>query len=83
MVLIMNIDKDFQNIITKVVQMAQKVAQKMAQMSKNLHCIELSKNWHRDYFRHADYEYDWTFGKYYHQSAPNGTQSGTKSGTNV
>ena len=28
MVLIMNIDKDFQNIVSKVLQMAQKVAQK-------------------------------------------------------
>ena len=44
MVLIMNIDKDFQNIVTKVLQMAQKVAQKVVQMSKNRNYIGLSQN---------------------------------------
>ena len=51
MVLITNINKDFQNIATKVLQMAQKVAQMTSY-------IELSQNWYRDYFRNAEYEYE-------------------------
>ena len=34
MVLIMNIDKDFQNIVSKVLQMAQKVAQNGTNVQK-------------------------------------------------
>ena len=41
MVLIMNIDKDFQNIVSKVLQMAQKVAQKWHKCPK----IEIALNY--------------------------------------
>ena len=83
MVLIMNINKDFQNIVTKVLQMAQRVAQKWHKCPK----IEIALNYLKIGTEAISgmliTNINRTFWEYYHQSAPNGTQSGTKSGTNV
>ena len=51
--LITNMDMIFENTVTKLVQMAHTVAQ----MAKNLCCIELPQNWHGDYFKHADHKF--------------------------
>ena len=55
--LITNMDMIFENFVTRVVQMAQKVAQ----MTKNSSYIELPQKWYRAYFKHADYEYEHKF----------------------
>ena len=83
MVLIMNINKDFQNIVTKVLQMAQKVVQKWYKCPK----IEIALNYLKISTETISdmliTNMNQTFWKYYHQRAPNATQSDTKSGTNV
>ena len=55
--LIMNMDMIFENTVTKVVQTARKVGQ----MAKNWNSIELSQNWYKAYFDHADYVYEHEF----------------------
>ena len=47
----------FQTDVTKLVQMAHK----MAQMTKDLCCIELSQNRYSANFKDADYEYGHDF----------------------
>ena len=46
----MNKDMIFENTVVKVVQAAQKVAQ----LTKNWNSMELSQNWYKAYFNHAD-----------------------------
>ena len=70
-------DKKTENIVTKVLQMAQN----LAQMTKNWNCTEFSLSWYLNYFKHTDYEYEQRFWKFCHQNAQNGKQSGTHCGT--
>ena len=80
MVLIMNIDKDFQNIVTKILQMAQKWWHKRP---KNETALNYLKTGTETISEMLISNMNQTFLKDCNQSVPSGTQSGTKSGTNV
>ena len=56
----MNMDMILEDTVTKLVQMAHKVAQ----MTKNWCYTELSQNRYRAYFKHTDYEYEHDFLKF-------------------
>ena len=55
--LIANMNVNFDNIVTELVQMAHNVAQ----ISKHRSCIDLSQNSHRAYVKEADFEYGHEF----------------------
>ncbi len=79
----MDMNEDFENIVTKMLQMAQNVAQMMEHMNQTRHCVRLSQNWQRTHLKHSDNECKLRSREYCYQSVPNGTKSGTHSGANL